>query len=226
MLTVPDAPQVPVKIGRIVDLSHELTPGREPTPLEVTHRRERVTPYTKMQDAIFVGSHTGTHMESELHYRYPGWNVVDIKLEDCIGPAVVLNFSHKGLKEAISLEELRAAGPIEIGDRVLLYTGWDQRYRTSESHLGPWPTAEACHWLVDDRHIRLFGTDGNAFDVIGDKESPNHRTFLSEASIPVIENLAHLDELRKQRVWLIAVPLRIRGLDASPIRALAIEEAD
>jgi kynurenine formamidase len=36
----------------------------------------------------------------------------------------------------------------------------------------------------------------------------------------------NLVELRKQRVYLIALPLAITTLDASPVRAVAIEPED
>jgi kynurenine formamidase len=54
---------------------------------------------------------------------------------------------------------------------------------------------------------------------------PNHR-LLNHAGIPVIECMNNLVELRKPRVYLIALPLPITTLDASPVRAIAIEPED
>lgn len=211
--------------GRIVDLSHELLPGKERYTVEIAHRRDRTTPTTKMQDAIYMWSHAGTHVEAPLHYIAGGADVNSLPLAAFIGPAIVLDFHHKGLGEAISLDEIKAAGPIEVGDRVLLRVGADSLYRTSDALKGAFPTEEACQWLVDDRQIVLLGTDSGNFDVQGDKSSPNHRIFLQQAGIPVIECLNNLGALRSQRVFLVAAPLPIKGCDASPVRAFAIEPA-
>ncbi len=209
--------------GRIVDLSQPLLPGEERYTLEIAHRRERTGPTTKMQDIIYMWSHTGTHVEAPLHFVAGGADAAQIALDACIGPAIVLDFSHKPLQAPIGLDELRAAGEIAVGDRVLLRVGGDAHYRDEHAHDGAFPTEEACRWLVEDRKIRLFGTDSGAFDVKGDKSSPNHRIFLKEAGIPVVECLANLGALRHQRIWFVGVPLPIRGVDSSPIRAFAIE---
>jgi arylformamidase len=212
-----------IPTGRIVDLSQPLLPGQERYTLEIAHRRERTSPTTKMQDIIYMWSHTGTHIEAPLHFVAGGADAMQIPLDACIGPAIVLDFSHKALREPISLDEIRAAGEIAVGDRVLLRVGGDAHYRDEHAHDGAFPTEEACQWLVEDRKIVLLGTDSGAFDVRGDKSSPNHRIFLKEAGIPVVECLANLGALRRQRVWFVGVPLPIAGVDASPIRAFAIE---
>lgn len=209
--------------GRIVDLSHALRPGKERYTVEIAHRRDRTTPTTKMQDAIYMWSHAGTHIEAPLHYIAGGGDVASLPLAAMVGPAIVLDFSHKGMREPISRDEIRAAGDIAVGDRVLLRVGADALYRTPDALQGAYPTEEACRWLIDDRGIVLLGTDSGNFDVPGDKTSPNHRILLEEAGIPVIECLNNLAELRRQRVFLVAVPLPILGCDASPVRAFAIE---
>ncbi len=80
-------------------------------------------------------------------------------------------------------------------------------------------------WLVEDRKINCLGTDSSGFEVRGVDNYPNHR-LLTEAGIPVIECMNNLVELKKQRVHLIALPIPIVGLDACPIRAIAVEPED
>src|SRR5690349_4686935 len=109
--------------GRIVDLSHTLLPGQERYTVEIAHRRDRTTPTTKMQDAIYMWSHAGTHVEAPLHYWSEGADVSRLPLDAFVGPAIVLDFHDKGLREEISLAEIKAAGDVQIGDRVLLRVG-------------------------------------------------------------------------------------------------------
>jgi kynurenine formamidase len=44
--------------------------------------------------------------------------------------------------------------------------------------------------------------------------------------IPVIEQVAHLEDLRKPRFFFMGIPPRMGGLDSFPIRAVAIEEQE
>jgi kynurenine formamidase len=77
-------------------------------------------------------------------------------------------------------------------------------------------------WLVEDRRIACLGTDSSGFEVRGVDHYPNHR-LLTNAAIPVLECLTNLVSLRHQRVFLIALPWPVVGLDACPVRAIAIE---
>lgn len=221
MIPFPATTTIPV--GRIVDLSQPLIPEKERYTLEIAIRRTRTAPDAKIQSVVYMWSHTGTHVEAPFHYTADGADVSGIAIDHCVGPAIVLDFHHKLPNEPIGLDEIRAAGDVQVGDRVMLYTGADTLYRTPQAHACAYPTPEACEWLVQDRKIRLFGTDSGAFDVHGDHSAPNHRILLKEAGIPVIECLANLGSLRAQRVFLVALPLPVRGLDACPIRAIAIE---
>jgi len=50
---------------------------------------------------------------------------------------------------------------------------------------------------------------------------PVHKILLSE-NIPIIEGLINLDKVLGKRFQFIALPLKISGVDGSPIRAIAL----
>lgn len=212
----------PIPQGRIVDLTHVLLPGQEQNVLEVTRKHERHGAEGDIMSAIYMGSHVGTHVEAPLHFLTNGGDTASIPIEKLMGPAIVLDFRHKQVKEPITLEEIQAAGDIQVGDRVLIMTGRHHQYRTPQSHDRPYLTEEAVRWLVEDRKINCLGTDASGYEVRGVSHFPNHR-LITNAGIPVIECLNNLVELRKQRVFLIALPWPVVGLDACPVRAIAIE---
>ena len=211
--------------GRVVDLTHVLLPGKEQYTLEVSRRNERHGRQGDIMSTVYMWSHVGTHVEAPLHFLADGGDTASIPIERLMGPAIVLDFSHKEVNEPISLPDIRAAGEIATGDRVLLMTGRQNQYRTPQSHDRPYVTEEAMRWLVDDRQIACLGTDSSGFEVRGVAHYPNHR-LLNEAGIPVLECLTNLTSLRKQRVFLIALPWPVKGLDACPVRAIAIEPED
>lgn len=211
--------------GRVVDLTHVLHPNQEQYTLEVSRRGERTTREGDIMSSVYMWSHVGTHVEAPLHYLSDGGDTASLRIEQLMGPAIVVDFRHKQVNEPISLEEFKAAGDIQVGDRVLLMTGRHTQYRTPHSHDRPYVTEEACRWLVEDRKINCLGTDSSGFEVRGVKDHPNHR-LLNNAAIPVLECLNNLVELKKQRVYLIALPIPITKLDAVPVRAIAIEPED
>ena len=214
--------KVSIPKGRVVDLSHRLYPGSEQYTLEVTHRGDRNTPEGDIMSSVYMWSHVGTHVEAMLHFLWDGTDAAGLPIERLMGPAIVVDFRHKGVNEPISLEEMKQAGDIEVGDRVLVMTGRHVQYRTPQSHDRPYITEEACRWLVDDRKINCLGTDSSGFEVRGVSHHPNHQ-ILNYAGVPVIECMNNLVELRSKRVYLIALPLPITELDASPVRAIAID---
>jgi arylformamidase len=208
--------------GRMVDLTHVLQPGKEQYTLEVARKNERHGPEGDIMSVVYMWSHVGTHVEAPLHFLADGADTASIALETLIGPAIVLDFRNKEVSEAITLEEMQAAGDIQVGDRVLTMTGRHTQYRTPHSHDRPFITEEAMRWLVEDRKIVCLGTDSSGFEVRGVSHYPNHR-LLNNAGIPALECLTNLVELRTQRIFLIALPIPVVGLDASPVRAIAIE---
>lgn len=116
---------------------------------------------------------------------------------------------------------------IKGGDVVLLRTGWaqyfsDARRFISEVH-GPGPARAAAEWL-SARGIFAAGSDTVAFEKVPDANMPVHVHLLVEQGIHIIECL-NLEELAAARVYdfqFIALPLKIRGATASPIRPVAI----
>src|SRR5579859_2112490 len=179
---------VEIPKGRVVDLTHVLQPGKEQYTLEVSRRGERQGAEGDIMSAVYLWSHVGTHIEAPLHFLTNGGDTSSIPIERLMGPAIVLDFRSKGVNEAITLDEIKAAGEIEIGDRVLVMTGRHTSYRTPQSHERPYITEEAVRWLVEDRKISCLGTDSSGFEVRGVSHHPNHR-LLNNAAIPVIECL-------------------------------------
>lgn len=208
---------------RVIDLTHVLIPGQEQYGLEVTQRGERHGPTGDIMKEVFMWSHVGTHVEVPLHFYAQGKDTAGLPLDLFMGPAIKLDFRHKQVNEAITLDDLKAAGDIQVGDHVILWEGRDGQYRTQASHQRPYITEEAVAWLLEDRKVRLLGTDSSGFEVRGVSHHPNHTRWFAHDTA-VLECLRNLDQIRGQRFYLIALPIPVQGLDACPVRAIAIEE--
>jgi arylformamidase len=217
---------------RVLELSHSLLPGEEEYTLEVKHRfvEELLPDYAGLRppeadyiiSEVFLWSHVGTHMEAPFHYFKDGADVADVPLSRVVGDAALLAFTDRGVDEPIDRDDLEERGShVREGDIVFVRT--DQgHYRTPRSHDRPYFTEDAISWLVD-RRIALLGVDCSGIEKRGEPRQPNH-VRLFENGIPLIEHLANLDRLRRPRFYVVAVPWRVRGLEASPVSVIAFEE--
>jgi arylformamidase len=215
--------------GRIVDLSHRLRAGKERFKLEIdTFFVDEYLPgFKRIQDdwyvmqEIHMCSHVGTHIEAPLHHLKEGRDAAGISLERLIGEAIVLDFSYKKANESIEVQELEKVGQnVREGDIVLIRTGLSKFYNTP-NYRRPYLAKEAVKWLVD-RRVSCIGVDCSGIEKLDEEGQPNHRIIFGN-DIPLIEDLNNLEQLRQERVFLIVLPLKIEGLDASPVRVIAIE---
>ncbi len=209
---------------KVIDLTHTMIPGEEQYPVELKQRNERTTPTGDIMKDVYMWSHSGTHVEVSLHFYENGEDTADFPPETFVGPAVRLDFRHKETNEAITLADFQNAGDIREGDIVILWEGRDHLYRTAHSHDRPYVTEEAARWLALEKKIKLLGTDSSGFEVRGVDTHPNHHLFFQEGvDIPVVECLCNLDKIPNQRFFFVGLPLPVVGMDASPIRAIALD---
>ncbi len=113
------------------------------------------------------------------------------------------------------------------GDIVLLRTGWANYFHDaprfiSEVH-GPGPGLSGAQWL-SRRKVFAAGSDTVAFEKVPDPAMPVHVHLLVESGIHIIEclNLEELATAGVHEFTFIALPLKIRGATASPIRPIAL----
>ena len=100
---------------------------------------------------------------------------------------------------------------------MLLRTGWDAQAGGPGYFEGhPSLTAEAARWMAS-RGIVLLGLDTPS---PAEEWEECHRVLLG-AGVAIVEGLAGLHRL-PARFTFIALPLRLIGLDGSPVRAAAI----
>ena len=218
---------------RIVDLTLPLSPGEGDRPLTIERgRTEELTPHAPVDHPWYIMhrvqtiSHIGTHIEAPFHCVEHGRDLSSIPLEQLVGEAVVLDLSDLPLDSVVGATELAAvaerAGGVRAGDIVFLRTGFADRRSSPEYGRRPSLTAAAMTYLVE-RGVKLVGTDLSGLE---GPLTPGHldcHLALLEHDIPFIENLTNLAALSQPRVFVCALPIPVRGLDAFPLRVVAFE---
>lgn len=206
----------------IVDLSHPLgpaTPLFPGSPPVILSPLSTIPPDSLNATGLSASLHTGTHLDAPRHFYQRGQSVDQISLEGCLGPALRIDLSAKRPREEIHPGDLIPyQEAIRRHRRLLLDVGWAQHWG-EERYFTDFPvlTGEAARWLADCQ-LLLLGIDTPSLDI-----PPNsaHRILL-EARVLILENLTHLDQLGQAEFQLIALPLRIAGAEASPVRAVAL----
>lgn len=216
---------------RLIELSHVLRPGEEEYALETksSYVEELLPEYRGLRppnaeyimSEVTLWSHVGTHIEAPRHYLPEGADVADVPLDRVAGDASLLTFVDRGVGEPIERADLDERGA-HVRDADIVFVRTDSgNYRTPQSHDRPYFTEDAINWLLE-RNIRLLGVDCSGIEKRGEPRQPNH-VALFRAEIPLIEHLANLDQLSHSRFFVVAVPWRVRGLEASPVSVVAFE---
>jgi arylformamidase len=177
--------------------------------------------------------HAGTHVDAPSHMIEGGDDIHDLPLALFFGPAVVADVRHRvpkgGAPSGITADDLQKAigDRVQHGDRVLLRTGInDQRFDGSQEWMesAPYVSDGAIAWLA--KHgVTIIG-----FDFYHGVKQPGEATHESisrkfaDAGILTMPALKNLGAIKKPRVTLIALPLKMIGVEASPVRAIVIED--
>jgi arylformamidase len=157
-------------------------------------------------------THTGTHLDAPSHYLAGGSSVDRIPLQKLIGKARVLDMEDAG--DAITAASL--SGKLNGGTRILIRTR-----ASGASSFGPeFPhlTPEAARLLADTGTL-VVGIDSPSIEAPGGDGSV-HRDLLA-GGVAILE-LLDLSGVVEGDYFMVALPLRLEGLDGSPARVILL----
>jgi arylformamidase len=156
--------------------------------------------------------HLGAHADAPSHYGADAPTIDQRPLTHYIGPCQVIRVNvARGQRVAPGM----LSEPVKA-ERVLIATGTfpdADRWYNDFAALSP--------VLVDDLHrqgVKLIGIDTPSVDLADAKDLQAHQRFLA-LDMAILEGLV-LDHIPAGLYELIALPLRLVGFDASPVRAV------
>jgi arylformamidase len=174
---------------------------------------------------VVLGTHTGTHTDSPLHFISGGLGVDQLSLETLIGPVSIIDFSYLKENETVTKNMIKK---IKVSSRMLFKFGWGVHWGIRKFYHGyPYFETEAAELLVK-KGLKLIGYDIPSPDdsriklekhmLGGKKDSPVHKIFLKK-NVILVEYVANLHKVTDYEGWNIAaMPLKIKGADGSPAR--------
>lgn len=156
--------------------------------------------------------HLGAHADAPSHYGRGAADIASRPLELYLGPCEVRRVAVGRGERVLPGMLPRPVG----GTRVLLATGtFPDPDRFNEDF------AALSGELVDHLHargVRLVGIDTPSVDLFTSKDLPAHGRCLAH-DMAILEGLV-LEGVPEGSYELIALPLRLEGFDASPVRAV------
>jgi len=198
-----------IDISPLVDETLAVWPGDSPYRAEDLLRIEDGAPVHL--STITLSCHTGAHADAPCHFVAGKEGIDAVPLDAYLGPCRLIDVAPSD--HAVRPADLEG---IEVEERVILRTGC----RTDRS-VFPDPltclTVELIEYLAE-RGVVLIGLDSPSFDRFDSKDLPCHQA-LYRRGIANLEGLA-LEGVPTGRYELIALPLRLKGRDASPVRAV------
>jgi len=150
---------------------------------------------------ITLGSHTGTHMDAPRHFYKDGKCIDQIDLDKCVGACKVVEAD--GVITVNEMDDLLKDGT----QRILIRGNIEITLEVAK--------------LLTSKKIKCIGVEGLT---IGPLSAPKdvHLELLGQ-EVVMIEGL-RLAGVKPGNYILAAQPLKLGGLDGSPLRAILIEE--
>ncbi|MCE7981573.1 MAG: cyclase family protein [Caldilinea sp. CFX5] len=214
----------------IIDLTHPLEPTTPvfpdypPVGVKILEAIGISTPVGRRalnSSQVTVGLHCGTHVDAPAHFYNARPTIEQTALEKCVGPALLIDLTPKTLpaQSVIDVADLASyVDQLRETGKVILKTGWAQRWGDPAYFTEhPVMTGEAAQFLVDCG-VHLIGVDTPSVDR---PSFPAHLVLLDK-QVVILENLTNLDAIPTPRFQLVALPLKLTGREASPVRAIAI----
>jgi arylformamidase len=216
---------------RLIDLSHTIAPGMPlfsagaPQPI--------VTPWMSHAQAASSGRYEGcsceitevrfitsmgTYLDSPYHFDPRGASIERLRLEQLVLPGVTVDCTAVQPRQPIAPHVLE--GTPVVGRAVLIHTGWSRFWGQPAYHEYPFLVAETAAALRDCGAC-LVGIDTLVIDDMANPRRPVHVTLL-QADILIVENLTNLAALPRDGFTFHAVPARVAGAAAFPVRAYAV----
>ena len=164
---------------------------------------------------LSLSVHNGTHADAPFHYHPRGATIDALAPDRYIGPARVIDA--RGCARLTSrLFDGLAPAELAATPRILFRT---DAWLDPEVFPIVWPLLDRTlpAWLAA-HGVTLIGLDVPSVDELTGQDLAIHH-LLGDAGILILENL-DLREAAPGIYELIALPLKLRGADGSPVRAV------
>lgn len=212
---------------KLIDLSQTLEngmtvfPGAPDATFEKVGNLEDGDVYSLIK--FSMTTHVGTHLDCNSHTKKGGFCTDSQDISFFAGKGLVVDCSHYGENEEIGMEAIKNYD-LTGKEYILFHTGWD-RFWTADNYWTGYPVLsdDLMDHLSTSKTVKGIGVEYGSIDAVDDSTLSKHGIFLRNEKV-VVENLTNLKVLLNKDFVFIALPLKFKNGDGSPIRAVAMVE--
>ena len=220
-----------------VSLSYVLS---ENTPVLLTNPRVKFEPVMRIANGDCVNvtmlhlfSHHGTHMDAPWHWNPEGRTIDQLGFEDMIFDRPKLIDVRNRANYAVDRSDIEPHfDKNDDTDLLMIFSGISLvRESNPEEYTQRFPyfTIDAANFIVRETRVRGVATDFGAVDsaeTLHAGTAPVHyillgRKDVSNRGVVLIEEANLMPILGKKVKRVYAIPLMLKGLDASPVNMFA-----
>ncbi len=228
-----------IHYNKIVDLSHTIDTNIPLWPGDPLVEFDTIA--TIPTDGYFlrkfsIGEHSATHINAPNSFFENGDGIDTYSPKSLVVKAVVIDIRFKtkfnpdySLSKDDVLAWEKIHGRIEPGSVVLLYTGWQEKWKTPSEFINqdengvlhfPGFSAEATNFMLTKRKINGVGIDTHGADPGIDPNYSTNTAVLSQKGI-ILECLTNLDKLAPKGNTLVLGVLKLKGGSGTPLSVMA-----
>lgn len=187
-------------------------------------KRERVRSLDKGDrvnlSLLYMGAHTGTHIDAPLHMKRQGSDVARYAAEKLVGRARVIAIQNQ---QAVTQEELlekNISGTKKLLLKTRNSTLWSQGGFVKDFVYLEETAAKYLAWLG----VELVGFDYLSIEKFGAETFPAHLALM-EMGVVIVEGL-NLLTVPEGEYLLFCGALKIPGSDGAPARVVLLDPAE
>lgn len=160
--------------------------------------------------------HIGAHADGPCHYQKGGEGIGQRSLDYYMGPCQVIDLSRVVRRGGKVISEDFTNFPIETS-RILIKTDTHNHNAWSSDFV---TLSETLIKYLIKNGVKLVGIDTPSIDAADSKNLECHK-LIADNNMAILEglDLAYVDQGKYQ---LVALPLKIKNGDASPVRAILL----
>lgn len=203
---------------KIIDISPEISSHLAVWPGDTPFSQSFLMGFSKGDhldlSTINATVHLGAHTDAPSHYHSEGETMESRALDFYFGPCQIMDVS---TKKGERIHPKHLSGDV-TEERVLFRTGSypdPNNFNEDFSSLSP----ELIHFL-SEKGVRLVGIDTPSVDPFSSKKLESHNAIFKK-NMAILEGVV-LDQAEPGIYTLCAFPLKIKGSDASPVRAVLL----
>lgn len=204
-----------IDISAVLSPKMPVWPSSEPFKFEILRNHDENNVQVSRME---LNMHTGTHVDSSKHFVKQGKEINEMDLRKFVGEVLVVECLNTEKIDQNVVMGLK----IPVGTKKIIFKTTNSLHKCdifNDQYVAL--TTDAARWLTN-KGIELLGIDAPSIELYHGRDYVTHQVLLNENMV-ILEGL-DLSLVKPGNYYLMALPLRIEGAEASPVRAILVEE--